>query len=267
MFLRRFGICGEESSRKNVSGTRPYLCQRSGMLGRTGQQAKFVDQFSKSKELEELYKHQSGEEGENERFHEAKKKVEEEAAVTGTVVPDNLAFMAIVVGGVRRGHVYGAGLEVVHLRAESSQTLSCRGLALICPDMLRTVEAAVYRADLVYIPPPLILDLVRAAMGTDTSTSSPPAPDVDSEVPTLDGVVRSSSTPLPLFVLLALIMPSCLLVILEQIRMTVGNRNTDDTQSVGNICLYSLPTDITTSTKLFNYADVSQEFQRYSVRK
>ncbi|KAI5674514.1 hypothetical protein M9H77_14878 [Catharanthus roseus] len=53
-----------------------------------------------------------------ERFHEARRKAEEETAVAGTIVPDNLALMATVAGGERRGRMYEVGSEAVHLRAE-----------------------------------------------------------------------------------------------------------------------------------------------------
>ncbi|KAI5663156.1 hypothetical protein M9H77_22479 [Catharanthus roseus] len=96
-------------------------------------QAILVEKFSKSNELEELHKHQSREEGEYDRFHVAKSKTKEEAAVTGTTMPDDLALMAIVAGGVRRGCVYRAGSEAVHLRAESSRAPYFRGLASIGP--------------------------------------------------------------------------------------------------------------------------------------
>ncbi|KAI5666802.1 hypothetical protein M9H77_16655 [Catharanthus roseus] len=128
---------------------------------------------------------------EKERFHEVKRKVEEEAALTGTPLSDDLDLMAIVTGGVRRRRVYGAGSETVHLRAESSQAPSCKGLGLMgsCgADMLRRVEAAVSRVSDAFN---------EAAMGTDASTSSPSAPVADSEAPTLDSVVRSSFTPSP----------------------------------------------------------------------
>ncbi|KAI5666155.1 hypothetical protein M9H77_16008 [Catharanthus roseus] len=61
-----------------------------------------------------------GEVGE-ERFHGTKRKVEEEAAVTGKVVPDDLALMAKVAGNVSCGLVYRAGLGEAHLRFESNQ--------------------------------------------------------------------------------------------------------------------------------------------------
>lgn len=47
-----------------------------------------------------------------------KRKAEEKTAMTDATVPDDLALMTIVVGVVRYGRVYGAGLEVVHLRVE-----------------------------------------------------------------------------------------------------------------------------------------------------
>ncbi|KAI5654179.1 hypothetical protein M9H77_31366 [Catharanthus roseus] len=56
-----------------------------------------------------------------ERFHKAKRKAEKEATATGTAIHDDLALMAIVAGGVSRECVYGVGLEVAHMRLESSR--------------------------------------------------------------------------------------------------------------------------------------------------
>ncbi|KAI5668807.1 hypothetical protein M9H77_18660 [Catharanthus roseus] len=249
--LRRFMICGEESFRKDVYGTWPYLSQRSGMFERTGQQAILIEKFLKSKELEELHKYQLGEKGVCERFHEAKWKFEEKATVMGTTVLDDLALMVIVVRGVRQGCVYGAGSEAIHLRAESSRAPSCRGLAPIescCADMLRRVEAAILSNYLVYIPPLPMLDLVRAAMGTSASKSSPlaaivnseaPIPSSDSKAPALDVAVRSSSTPSPSILTK---IPMKLLSVLRPF----GSKNTDKNLSIGNFCWYSLPKNITT---------------------
>ncbi|KAI5673559.1 hypothetical protein M9H77_13923 [Catharanthus roseus] len=68
-----------------------------------------------------------------ERFHEAKRKAEEEAVATGTTVHDDLALTAIVAEGVSLGRF----TEQNHL---------------------------------VYIPSPTMLDFVKTAMGIGTST-------------------------------------------------------------------------------------------------
>ncbi|KAI5674175.1 hypothetical protein M9H77_14539 [Catharanthus roseus] len=115
-----------------------------------------------------------------------KRKTEEEAAATSTTMPDDLALMVIVGGGMIRGRVYGAGSERVETTISSVSDA-------FDEYMRRFTE----QNHLVYIPPPTILDLVRASMGTDASTSLLPAPDVDSEVLALDVSVRSSSTPSP----------------------------------------------------------------------
>ncbi|KAI5676601.1 hypothetical protein M9H77_07551 [Catharanthus roseus] len=78
-----------------------------------------------------------------ERFH-VKRKAEEEATAMGTTVPDDLALIVIVWGGVSRRRVYRARSERAHLKAGSSRALFYRGLALIgpcCAYMLRRVEA------------------------------------------------------------------------------------------------------------------------------
>ncbi|KAI5682350.1 hypothetical protein M9H77_03578 [Catharanthus roseus] len=130
-----------------------------------------------------------------------KRKAEKEAMVTGTTVPNDLALMSVVIGGVSRRHVYPAP--------------SCRGLAPIgpcCANVLGRVEAAVSSVSdafeeymrrfteqnyLVYTPPLRMLDLVNAAMGTGGSTSSNHAPTTDSEFSARDVPVRSSSIPSP----------------------------------------------------------------------
>ncbi|KAI5657741.1 hypothetical protein M9H77_26534 [Catharanthus roseus] len=61
-----------------------------------------VERFSKNNELEELHKHLYL--IYIERFHEAKRKAQEEAA------------------GMNHGHAYRARSEIAHLRAESSWT-------------------------------------------------------------------------------------------------------------------------------------------------
>ncbi|KAI5663455.1 hypothetical protein M9H77_22778 [Catharanthus roseus] len=117
---------------------------------------------------------------------------------------NRLALMAIVAGGIRLGRVYGARSEVVNLRAKSSWAPSCRGLTPIgpcCANMLRRMEAVISSVSdafdeymmqflelnhLVQIPPPQILDLVRTAVGTGASTSSPPVPIAKSKAPSLN---------------------------------------------------------------------------------
>ncbi|KAI5669981.1 hypothetical protein M9H77_19834 [Catharanthus roseus] len=149
--------------------------------------------FSKSKELEERHKHRSEEkQGEYERFHEMKRRVEEEAGAMGAIVLDNLYLMATIAGGISCGCIYRARSEEVHLRDESSHAPSCRELALIKPfsaDMLHRIKAAVSSISdafnyymrrfleqnpLVYIPPLLMMDLIKATMHTSATTSSPP---------------------------------------------------------------------------------------------
>ncbi|KAI5682895.1 hypothetical protein M9H77_04123 [Catharanthus roseus] len=76
--------------------------------------------------------------------------------------------------------------------SESSRAPSCRGLAPIrscCADMLRKMEATFFNISYAFG------EYMRVAMGTGASTSSPPAPAVDSKVPNPDVPVRSSSTP------------------------------------------------------------------------
>ncbi|KAI5649087.1 hypothetical protein M9H77_35092 [Catharanthus roseus] len=172
-----------------------------------------IEKFLKSKELQELHKHHSGEkEGEYVDF------TSEELWVCcdhGITVPDDLAIMAIVAGGMKYGRVYEVGSEVVHLKAESNWTVSYRGLAPIvscCAGMLRMVESAILSVSnafdenmrpfmeqnhFVYIPPLPMLDIFRAAMDTGASISLPPAPTADFEASVFDVAVRSSSIPFP----------------------------------------------------------------------
>ncbi|KAI5657305.1 hypothetical protein M9H77_26098 [Catharanthus roseus] len=236
--LRRFGIRGGENSREKIC-MGPGLTHVKGLRyfdGDSGNtpQAILVEKFSKSKELEELHKHHSGQKERKYVILPQKSsgiiclifyivgeisRGKEEATTMGIPVPDDLDLMAIVARGVRCGRVYGAGSEAVPLRAESSQP-SCRGLAsigLCCADILRRMEAAlpsvfdafdehtrrfVKQNHLVYIPLPPMLDLVRAGMGIGASASSAPTPVVDLKTPTSD-VARFDLPllPLPLFVL------------------------------------------------------------------
>lgn len=53
----------------------------------------------------------------------------QEVVVTGIIVPDDLLLILIATGGMTYGLLYRAGLESAHLRVESSQAPSCRGLA------------------------------------------------------------------------------------------------------------------------------------------
>ncbi|KAI5653756.1 hypothetical protein M9H77_30943 [Catharanthus roseus] len=158
-------------------------------------QAILLKKFLKHKELEELHKHQSGEyvDYHSEEFW-AKRKAEGKAVATGTVLPDDLAFMSIVARDVRCRLFYGAGSEA-----------SC------CANILRRMEATVLSVSdafdeymrrfteqnhLVYILPPPMLDLVRVAMGTGALTSLL-SPAMYVEAPILDVAIRFSSTPSP----------------------------------------------------------------------
>ncbi|KAI5675694.1 hypothetical protein M9H77_06644 [Catharanthus roseus] len=141
----------------------------------------FTESLAK-KELEKLDKHQSG----------------RRKGSTWIIIRK-------IPGGVRRRSVYGAGSKAAHLRVETP-------IILCCVDMLRRDEAIVLSVfdafdeymrrfleqnHLVYIPPPPMLDLIRAAMGTVASISSPPVPVADLVALVPDGVGRSSSTPSP----------------------------------------------------------------------
>ncbi|KAI5667856.1 hypothetical protein M9H77_17709 [Catharanthus roseus] len=55
------------------------------------------------------------------KFHEARQKAKEEAAATGTPMPDDLQLMATISDGLSCNQLYGAGPEAAHLRVESSQ--------------------------------------------------------------------------------------------------------------------------------------------------
>ncbi|KAI5653521.1 hypothetical protein M9H77_30708 [Catharanthus roseus] len=94
-------------------------------------QAILTKRFSKSKELEKLHQASHGGEAGGVRgfyfrrvllkFHEVKRKVKEEAMETGTIMPDDLALMAMIAGGMSYGRVYGVGSEAAHLRARSME--------------------------------------------------------------------------------------------------------------------------------------------------
>ncbi|KAI5677126.1 hypothetical protein M9H77_08076 [Catharanthus roseus] len=98
------------------------------------QQADLSERFSKSKYLEELHKNKKW----DKTGQYLRQKVEEEAATTGTAMPDELHLMAIVASGLSRAGLYRVVLEATHLRAESSQVTA--GL------IMRRVEATVSSA-------------------------------------------------------------------------------------------------------------------------
>ncbi|KAI5657225.1 hypothetical protein M9H77_26018 [Catharanthus roseus] len=126
------------------------------------------------------------------RFHEVKRKTDEETETTGTTMPDDFDVMTILAGGVNHG-LDTTRLEAAHLKAKSNRSPSCRGLTPIKPCYAEKLR----RDNLVYILPLPMLDLIRAAMGIGASISSLSTPAADSEVPILDVLVRSSSTPSP----------------------------------------------------------------------
>ncbi|KAI5682619.1 hypothetical protein M9H77_03847 [Catharanthus roseus] len=152
----------------------------------TKKQAILFKRFSKSKELKEQHKHRSGgEAGRVRRFYFRTileiSRGEEEGRGGGCgdrhTCADNLADMAIVVGGVS-------------LMVETA-------ISSVSDAFNEYMRRFTKQNHLVYIPPLPMLDLVRAAMGTDTLTSSPPTPAVDSKGPCPDVPVQSSSSPCP----------------------------------------------------------------------
>ncbi|KAI5681782.1 hypothetical protein M9H77_03010 [Catharanthus roseus] len=93
-------------------------------------QKDLIERFSLSKYLEELHKHQKGEKNVEyadfysaqfwKKFHEVRKKAEEDAEASSTPMLDDLQLMAIVACGVSRGRLYGAGSKAAHFIAESN---------------------------------------------------------------------------------------------------------------------------------------------------
>lgn len=67
-----------------------------------------------------------------EKFHELKRKAEEEAAVPSTAVPDDLQLMATIACGMSCSRLYGASSKVAHLRDQSSRVTA--GLVPCCLD-------------------------------------------------------------------------------------------------------------------------------------
>ncbi|KAI5678271.1 hypothetical protein M9H77_09221 [Catharanthus roseus] len=72
-------------------------------------------------------------------------KDKEEAAATGAPMPDDFQLMAIIFGGLSRSHLYGAGSEAAHLRADSNRAAA--GLPPCCLEaeqrIMRGVEGVV----------------------------------------------------------------------------------------------------------------------------
>ncbi|KAI5648341.1 hypothetical protein M9H77_34346 [Catharanthus roseus] len=125
-----------------------FVCDKDeACTGDEGHQLKrktdLMERLSKSRHLEELHKHQSGDKKGQyvdfhseefwARFHEVRQKGEEEA------------LLAIVSGGLDRSRLYGVGSEAAHLRAESSRAIA--GLPTCCLEaekrIMRWVEASV----------------------------------------------------------------------------------------------------------------------------
>ncbi|KAI5668843.1 hypothetical protein M9H77_18696 [Catharanthus roseus] len=220
---------------KNVFGTRPCPYQRSRMLGKIGQ----------------------------ERFYKVKRKVEEEVVVPSTAVSDDLALITIVAGGVRHGHVYGAGSEAVHLRAKSSRTLSCRGLAplgLCCPLYNSDKKTPYIEVKNTRKPSEFGTKYKKIEFVLDSTASCQHSlpPTIGRGLPSMVGLCL----PIPF-------VPQNLLAMVGQPTSRgriVGNKHTDANLSIEKLCQYSLPTNITTSMKLFNYANISENFVGMSVK-
>ncbi|KAI5661701.1 hypothetical protein M9H77_21024 [Catharanthus roseus] len=90
-------------------------------------QADLTERFSKSRHLEELHKHQSGNKKRQYMDFQSKEflarqKAEKEAATTCTSMPDDLQLMATISSRLSRDWLYEPSSEVAHLRSESSQT-------------------------------------------------------------------------------------------------------------------------------------------------
>ncbi|KAI5649813.1 hypothetical protein M9H77_35818 [Catharanthus roseus] len=144
--------------------------------------------FSKSRHLEELHKHHTGDKKRQyvdfqseefwTKFHKARQKAKVEAATTGTPMPYALHC----------GRLYGAGSKAAHLRAKSSRVAD--GLPPCCLEVkqriMRRVEAVVSnvctafneymrqfveQSHLPYTSMPPIVDIVRAAVAIVPSTS------------------------------------------------------------------------------------------------
>ncbi|KAI5681612.1 hypothetical protein M9H77_02840 [Catharanthus roseus] len=135
-----WNILACKASLNGIRGTE-LRDRKDGKAGCT-RQKDLTERFSCSKYLEELHMHQKGEKkGERvdfrstqfwKKFHEVRRKAEEDVEVSGTPMPDDLQLMTIVAGGVNRSRLYGAGLEVAQFKAESSRTVV--GLVLCCLD-------------------------------------------------------------------------------------------------------------------------------------
>ncbi|KAI5676084.1 hypothetical protein M9H77_07034 [Catharanthus roseus] len=124
-----------------------------------------------------------------EKFHEIRKKAEKDVEASSTAMPDDLQLMAIITSGMGHNRLYEASLEATHFITESNRAVAA--LAPCCLDheqrLMRRVEdvvsivSAVFyehmtqlleHNDLAYIPFPLMMPLVRAAMSVDPSTFS-----------------------------------------------------------------------------------------------
>ncbi|KAI5663950.1 hypothetical protein M9H77_23273 [Catharanthus roseus] len=113
-------------------------------------QKDLIERFSWSKYLKELHKHQK-ERRRGKKFHEVRRKAEEDAEASGTPMPDDLQLMAIIAGGVNRGHLYRAGSKAVHFIDESSRAAA--GLVSCCLDHKQRLIGGLRMLYREYLPP------------------------------------------------------------------------------------------------------------------
>ncbi|KAI5675628.1 hypothetical protein M9H77_06578 [Catharanthus roseus] len=146
------------------------------VLGADDKQTDLMEWFSKSRHLEELHKHQSGDKkGQyvdflSEEFWMSFGYAKEEATAMSILLPDDLQLMATVSGGLDLDQLYGAGSEAAHLRVERSRA------AARLPPCFEAVVFSAYttfnehmrrfakQSHLPYILMPPMMDIVRAAM-------------------------------------------------------------------------------------------------------
>ncbi|KAI5666370.1 hypothetical protein M9H77_16223 [Catharanthus roseus] len=113
----------------NTLRIKPSPNRIGGTRLKTRKQKDLTKRFSRSKYFEELHKHQKGKK-KGGKFHEVRRKTEEDTEASGTAMPDDLQLMAIVAGRTSCGHLYRARSEVAHLIAKSNHC-SCIGIVLL----------------------------------------------------------------------------------------------------------------------------------------
>ncbi|KAI5674307.1 hypothetical protein M9H77_14671 [Catharanthus roseus] len=143
------------------------------------------------------------------KFHEFRRKAEEDVEASGTAMPNDLQLIAIVAGGMSRTCLYEVGSKATHLIVESSRAATTS--APCCLDhkqrLMRRVEDVVSRVSavfdehmrclfkhnhLTYIPFPLMMPLGSTTMSVDPFTSSSTTAAVGtSEVPTRNSITPS----------------------------------------------------------------------------